>query len=126
MYWPVLLTSQHNLLVCCVLKLQWRIYSYVPRSPLLQERGHLQLSLSSLWIIVQLVHDNTVLSCMFLSTVTGEWSSPVVTGTKPPALSVFSFTKVDSRRAVVYGGGTGRRTSGDAYVLELDKLVRAI
>jgi len=56
MYWPVLLTSQHNLHVCCVLKLQWCIYSYVPRSPLLQERGHLQLSLSSLWIIVQLVH----------------------------------------------------------------------
>ena len=40
-----------------------------------------------------------------LSNVTGEWSSPAVTGTKPPPLSVFSFTKVDSKRAVVYGGG---------------------
>ena len=92
---------------------------YVPRSPLLQERGHLQLSLSSL------VH-NTVLSCMFLSTVTGEWSSPPVTGTKLPPLSLFSFTKVDSRRAVVYGGWTGEVSSGDAYVLELDKWVCAI
>ena len=63
---------------------------------------------------------------MFLSTVTGEWSSPAVTGTKPPPLSWFSFTKVDSRRAVVYGGYTGwTRISGDAYVLELDKWVRA-
>ena len=62
---------------------------------------------------------------MFLSTVTGEWSSPAVTGTKPPPLSWFSFTKVDSRRAVVYGGFTGGGASGDAYVLELDKWVRA-
>ena len=62
---------------------------------------------------------------MFLSTVTGEWSSPAVTGTKPPPLSMFSFTKVDSRRAVVYGGWTGGGRSGDAYVLELDKWVCA-
>ena len=62
---------------------------------------------------------------MFLSTVTGEWSSPAVTGTKPPPLTGFSFIKVDSRRAVVYGGGTDGETSGDAYVLELDKWVRA-
>ena len=63
---------------------------------------------------------------MFLSTVTGEWSSPAVTGTKPPPLSDFSFTKVDSRRAVVYGGETaGGAVKGDAYVFELDKWVRA-
>ena len=62
---------------------------------------------------------------MFLSTVTGEWSSPAVTGTKPPPLENFSFTKVDNRRAVVYGGFTGGVASGDAYVLELDKWVRA-
>ena len=68
---------------------------------------------------------NTVLSCMFLSTVTGEWSSPVVTGTKPLPLAYFSFTKVDSRRTVVYGGFTGVEISGDAYVLELDKWVCA-
>ena len=69
---------------------------------------------------------NTVLSCMFLSTVTGEWSSPAVTGTKPPPLTRFSFTKVDSRRAVVYGGlMENLLQSGDAYVLELDKWVCA-
>ena len=62
---------------------------------------------------------------MFLSTVKGEWSSPAVTGTKPPPLALFSFTKVDNRRAVVYGGITGGGRSGDAYVLELDKWVRA-
>ena len=67
----------------------------------------------------------TVLSCMFLSTVTGEWSSPAVTGTKPPPLAGLSFTKVDSRRAVVYGGFT-HQYSGDVYVLELDKWVCAI
>ena len=62
---------------------------------------------------------------MFLSTVTGEWSSPAVTGTKPPPLDGFSFTKVDSRRVVLYGGWTGRTANDDAYVLELDKWVRA-
>ena len=63
---------------------------------------------------------------MFLSTVTGEWSSPAVSAIKPPPLSRFSFTKVDSRRAVMYGGVTYGGTSGDAYVLELDKWVCAI
>ena len=62
---------------------------------------------------------------MFLSTVTGEWSSPAVTGTKPPPLAAFSFTKVDSRRAVVYGGQAGVKMYGDAYILELDKWVCA-
>ena len=63
-------------------------------------------------------------ACSF-SLSTGEWSSPAVTGAKPPPLSLFSFTKVDSRRAVVYGGATDG-ASGDAYVFELDKWVRAI
>ena len=68
----------------------------------------------------------TILSCILLSTVTGVWSSPAVTGTKPPPLSRFSFTKVGSMRAVVYGGMTGRGPSGDVHVLELDKWVCAI
>ena len=63
---------------------------------------------------------------MFLSTVTGEWSSPAVTGTKPPPHSILSFTKVDSSRAVVYGGWTGGAENADAYVLDLDKWVRRI
>ena len=47
-----------------------------------------------------------------------------MTGTKPPFTN-FSVTKVDSRRVVVYGGNTVEgRTSGDAYVFELDKWVR--
>ena len=62
--------------------------------------------------------------CSSISAVSGEWSSPSETGTKPPPLSRFFFMKVDSRRAVVYGGGTGEAVNGDAYVLELDKWVR--
>lgn len=61
---------------------------------------------------------------MFPSTASGEWSLPTVTGTKPP-FTYFSVTKVDSRRVVVYGGNTVEgQTSGDTYVLELDKWVR--
>ena len=82
------------------------------------------LHYNHVWIIVQLTSTQYCI-VMFLSTVTGEWSSPAVTGTKPPPLSGFSFSKVDSRRAVVYGGFTGE-PSGDAYVLELDKWVCAI
>ena len=71
-------------------------------------------------INVQLaVHSN---GYMFFSIASGEWSSPAVTGTKPPHLVDFSFTKIDSRRAVVYGGYNGK-SFGDAYVLELDKWV---
>ena len=58
--------------------------------------------------------------------VSGEWSSPAVTGTTPPPLEGFSFTKVDHRRAVVYGGTTrGIQALGDAYVLQLDTWVCA-
>lgn len=46
-----------------------------------------------------------------------------MTGTKPPPVFAFSFTKIDSKRAVAYGGCGSRGTSGDAYVFELDKWV---
>ena len=50
-----------------------------------------------------------------------------MTGTTPPPLEGFSFTKVDRRRAVVYGGTTrGIQALGDAYVLELDMWVCAL
>ena len=56
--------------------------------------------------------------------VSGKWSLPAVTGTTPPPLEGFSFTKVDHRRAVVYGGTTrGIQALGDAYVLQLDTWV---
>ena len=53
----------------------------------------------------------------------GKWSSPAVTGTSPPPLAHFSFTKVTNRIAVVYGGLTPEGNSGDVYVLDLDKWV---
>ena len=46
-----------------------------------------------------------------------------MTGTKPPPRYNFSFTKIDNRRAVVFGGLTCEGAVGNAYVLELDKLV---
>ena len=59
----------------------------------------------------------------FSSIASGEWSFPSVTGTKPSPRYNFSFTKIDDRRAVVYGGQTSEGSLGDAYVLELDNLV---
>ena len=46
-----------------------------------------------------------------------------MTGTQPPPCYNFSFTKIDDRRAVVYGGLTSEGALGDACILELDKLV---
>ena len=66
-----------------------------------------------------ILHDRYSLFCIFL----GEWSSPTITGTKPPPVFAFSFTKIDSKRAVAYGGCGSRGTCGDAYVFELDKWV---
>jgi len=46
-----------------------------------------------------------------------------VTGTKPPPRFNFTFTKIDERKAVVFGGLTSEGALGDTYVLELDKMV---
>ena len=67
-------------------------------------------------------NEGACIICMFYHG-TGKWSSPAVTGTNPPPLAHFSFTKVSGRNAVVYGGLTAERNTSDVYVLDLDKLV---
>ena len=55
---------------------------------------------------------------------TGTWSSPPITGTRPPPCTQFSFTKIDEQHAVLFGGqGHGRLVTNNAYLIDLKKMV---
>ena len=50
----------------------------------------------------------------------GVWSSPPVTGTRPPPCAYASLTTVDDHRAVLFGSqGQGREYVNDVYRLDL-------
>ena len=60
----------------------------------------------------------------FLSPHTGTWSSPPITGTRPPPCADFSFTKIDEQHAVLFGGeGQGDVLTNNAYLIDLKKMV---
>ena len=54
---------------------------------------------------------------------TGKWSSPVVSGRRPPPCSDFTLTMVDDHRAVLFGGIGGRGELKHLYVLDIARMV---
>ena len=54
------------------------------------------------------------------------WHRPTITGTPPPACSKMSLTRVDSHRAVMFGGGgkDNELLSPDVYILDMLNWVR--
>ena len=59
-----------------------------------------------------------------ISLFPGTWSSPPMTGPRPPPCSGFSFTTVDNNRAVVFGGyQPGRGYVNDVYILDFSDMV---
>lgn len=57
----------------------------------------------------------------------GTWSSPTTMGSRPPPCVDFSLTKVDSHRAVVFGGyqpETG--TVAETYILNIETWVSVL
>ena len=55
---------------------------------------------------------------------TGMWSSPVTTGDRPPPCSGFTFTAIDVRRAVVFGGfNLEMRRMDTVYIIDLITMV---
>ncbi len=63
----------------------------------------------------------------FIDFVIGMWSSPTLTGTRPPPCSGFTLTMVDSHRAVLFGGtGHGGKKFKHVYILDLDRMVSYI
>ena len=59
-----------------------------------------------------------------LTTCLGTWSSPVVSGTRPPPCEDFSLTMIDEDHAVLFGGDqSGGAASGDVYILDITTMV---
>uniref|UniRef100_A0A1X7TL69 Death domain-containing protein n=1 Tax=Amphimedon queenslandica TaxID=400682 RepID=A0A1X7TL69_AMPQE len=49
---------------------------------------------------------------------TGEWTSPTVTGDRPPPINDFTLTSIINTTAILFGGYDGDRKSNDVYVFE--------
>ena len=64
---------------------------------------------------------------MYIITISlfpGTWSSPPMTGSRPPPCYNFSFTTVDGNRAVVFGGAQpGCGIVNDVYILDFSDMV---
>ena len=58
---------------------------------------------------------------------TGVWSCPVTTGDRPPPCYGFTFTAIDDRRAVVFGGfNLEMRRMDTVYIIDLITMVLII
>ena len=56
--------------------------------------------------------------------LSGEWSSPAVTGTPPPPLQGCSFTLINNNKALQFGGyRDGRVCSNDVYCFDIGRNV---
>ena len=54
----------------------------------------------------------------------GVWSCPATTGERPPPCAGFTFTAIDDRRAVLFGGGNGEHGRlNDVYIIDLHNMV---
>ncbi|XP_019858953.1 PREDICTED: uncharacterized protein LOC109587158 [Amphimedon queenslandica] len=49
---------------------------------------------------------------------TGEWTSPTVTGDRPPPINGLTLTSITNTTAILFGGYDGERWSNDVYVFE--------
>ena len=62
----------------------------------------------------------------YISTA-GVWSCPATTGERPPPCSNFTFTAVDDRRAVMFGGRNGEKGQmDDVYIIDLSTMVKCV
>uniref|UniRef100_A0A1X7TUF3 Uncharacterized protein n=1 Tax=Amphimedon queenslandica TaxID=400682 RepID=A0A1X7TUF3_AMPQE len=49
---------------------------------------------------------------------TGEWTSPTVTGDRPPPTDQFTLTSITNTTAILFGGDIGDRVSNDVYTFQ--------
>ena len=62
--------------------------------------------------------------CLFTYYI-GVWSSPVTTGSRPPPCGAFSFTAIDSHRAVLFGGYNREHGKmNGVYIINIQTMVR--
>ena len=55
--------------------------------------------------------------------LSGEWSSPAVSGSPPPPLHGFSFTLINKKEALLFGGWRGGHYSNDVYCFDIGRNV---
>lgn len=55
----------------------------------------------------------------------GTWTTPPTTGLKPSPCAHFSLTSIDPKRAVLFGGSNETELLDDAYIVDLEAMVRA-
>ena len=48
----------------------------------------------------------------------GEWTSPTVTGDRPPPIDDFTLTSITNTTSLLFGGDIGDRLSNDVYTFE--------
>ena len=54
----------------------------------------------------------------------GVWSCPATTGDRPPPCAAFTFTAVDDRRAVFFGGNNGEQgLMNNVFIIDLSTMV---
>ena len=62
-----------------------------------------------------------------LTSTAGVWTCPATTGERPPPCAHLTFTSVDERRAVVFGGYNGEQgRMNDVYIIDLSIMVHII
>ena len=66
-----------------------------------------------------------IASCCMCCTA-GVWSCPATTGERPPPCSDFTFTTINDRRAVLFGGYNGcQGFMNDVYIIDLLTMVNS-
>ena len=68
------------------------------------------------------VHLSKRLTCG-TSPSTGKWSSPSTAGPRPPPCSHFSFTAINNRQAVLFGGRQQHGRVSDCYLMDFETMV---
>ena len=76
-----------------------------------------------LWIYTQQYTCGFLDTLLYLS-IAGVWSCPSTTGERPPPSLAFTFTAVDDRRAVMFGGFNKQQgCMNDVYIIDLSTMV---
>ena len=62
----------------------------------------------------------TVCVCVFILILLflGEWTSPTVTGDRPPPIDAFTLTSITNTTSLLFGGFTGNGCSDSVYIFE--------
>ena len=63
-------------------------------------------------------HHVYIFQCVLLLFL-GEWTSPTVTGKRPPPICNFTLTSITNTTAILFGGNIGNYiSSSDVYIFE--------